>query len=82
MLKNNISVIVRGLRSVTDYEYEQSQAQIIKNSHPELDTFFLLTRPEVSFVSSSVIREIYRFGGNISALVPESVLVAIEQFDN
>ncbi len=82
MLENNIQVTIRGLRSVTDFEYEQGQAQIIKSIHPELDTFFLLTKPELSYVSSSVIREVYNFGGDISTLVPESVLIAIEHFDN
>lgn len=78
MLENDIQVIVRGLRSVTDFEYEQGQAQIIKAMHPQLDTVFLLTNPEKSFVSSSVVREINRFGGDISKLVPQSVLKAIE----
>ena len=82
MLENNIQVTIRGLRSVTDFEYEQGQAQIIKSIHPELDTFFLLTKPELSYVSSSVIREVYNFGGDISTLVPESVLIAIEHFNN
>lgn len=78
MEANEITIIVRGLRSVTDFEYEQGQAQIIKATHPGLDTVFLLTKPENSFVSSSVVREIHRFGGDISKLVPESVLKAIE----
>ncbi|WP_027406988.1 pantetheine-phosphate adenylyltransferase [Anaerovibrio sp. RM50] len=82
MTENDIPVIVRGLRSVTDFEYEQGQAQIIKDIHPELDTFFLLTKPQYSFISSSVVREMYNFGGDISKLVPESVLIAIEHFNN
>ena len=80
MQKNAIKVIVRGLRSVTDYEYEQGQAQIIHQLYPDLDTFFLLTKPEFSCVSSSVVREIYHFGGDISTLVPKSVLITIEKF--
>lgn len=82
MEKNNINIVVRGLRSVTDFEYEQGQAQIIKQLHPELDTFFLLTRPEFSCVSSSLVRELHHFGGEISTLVPKSVLKAIECFSN
>ncbi|ORT99473.1 Phosphopantetheine adenylyltransferase [Anaerovibrio sp. JC8] len=81
MVKHDIPVIIRGLRSVTDFEYEQGQAQVIRQIHPGLDTFFLLTKPELSCVSSSVIREIYGFGGDISTLVPESVLIAIEHFN-
>lgn len=73
MLKHDIRVIVRGLRSITDYEYEQGQAQIIKAMHPELDTMFLLGKPEYNSFSSSVVREIIRFGGDFSSLVPSNV---------
>lgn len=73
MLEHDIEVIVRGLRSVTDYEYEQGQAQIIKAMHPELDTMFLLGRPEYNSFSSSVVREIIRFGGDCSRLVSDNV---------
>lgn len=74
MLENDISVIVRGLRSVTDYEYEQGQAQIIRSMHPELDTMFLLGRPDYNSYSSSMVREIIRFGGDCSRLVSPNVL--------
>lgn len=73
MLEHDIQVIVRGLRSVTDYEYEQGQAQIIRAMHPELDTMFLLGRPEYGCYSSSVVREIIRFQGDFSRLVPDNV---------
>ena len=73
MLKHDIQVVVRGLRSVTDYEYEQGQAQIIRTMHPELDTMFLLGRPEYGSYSSSVVREIIRFRGDFSRLVPDNV---------
>lgn len=73
MLANDINVIVRGLRSVTDFEYEQGQAQIIRAMHPELDTMFLLGRPEYNSYSSSVVREIIRFHGNYGVLVPREV---------
>lgn len=73
MVSHDISVIVRGLRSVTDFEYEQGQAQLIKAMHPELDTMFLLGRPEYNFYSSSVVREIINFGGDFSQLVPGCV---------
>ena len=72
--ENQAQVIVRGLRSVTDYEYEQGQAQIIKSMHPELDTMFLLGKPEYNSYSSSVVREIIRFKGDYSRLVPHEVV--------
>ena len=74
MISHDISVIVRGLRSVTDFEYEQGQAQLIKAMHPELDTMFLLGKPEYNFYSSSVVREIINFGGDFSKLVPGCVV--------
>lgn len=82
MLANDIRVIVRGLRSVTDYEYEQGQAQIIKSLHPELDTMFLLGRPEYNSYSSSVVREIIRFRGDYSRLVPHEVVEYLNEKNN
>ena len=73
MLQHDIGFIVRGLRSVTDYEYEQGQAQLIKAMHPQLDTMFLLGRPEYNSYSSSVVRERLNFGGDIAPLVPQCV---------
>ena len=73
MRANDISMIVRGLRSVTDFEYEQSNANAIRSIHSDLDTVFLLCRPEYSYISSSVVREIASFNGDISKLVPPCV---------
>ena len=73
MRANDISMIVRGLRSVTDFEYEQSNANAIRSVHSDLDTVFLLCRPEYSYISSSVVREIASFNGDISKLVPPCV---------
>ena len=73
MLQHDIGFIVRGLRSVTDYEYEQGQAQLIKAMHPQLDTMFLLGRPEYNSYGSSVVRELLNFGGDIAPLVPQCV---------
>ena len=79
MLKEDIQVIVRGLRSVTDYEYEQGQAQIIKAMHPELDTMFLTTSLEYAYLSSTTVKEVASFGGDISAFVPSCVGEKIQQ---
>ncbi len=72
-------VIVRGLRSVTDFEYEQNEAQLIKWMAPEIETVFLLSRPEFAYVSSSGIRELARFHGKIHGLVPNCVETAVRQ---
>ena len=73
MRKHDIKIIVRGLRSSADFEYEVNEAQMIKHLAPEIDTVFLLTSPEFMFLSSSGIRELAKFKGNIKGLVPDCV---------
>ena len=79
MHEHDASVIVRGVRSVKDLEYEQNEAYAIRYLEPSIDTVFLLTRPEYSFVSSSGIRELLYFGAPITGLVPECVEQAIRK---
>ena len=79
MHKVGASVIVRGLRSVTDFEYELQQAQMLKHIAPDIETVFILTGQEYYFVSSSGIRELALFGGNIHGLAPECVEKAIDR---
>ena len=79
MIKNDVRYIVRGLRSITYYEYEQGSAQIIKATHSEFDTVFLLCNPEYSYISSSVVRELLTFGGDITRWVPPSVVEVIDK---
>ena len=71
--------IVRGLRSVTDFEYELQQAQMLKHIAPDIETVFLLTRQEYAFVSSSGIRELAAFQGSVRGLVPACVEQAIQR---
>lgn len=73
MKEHDAQIIVRGLRSVKDLEYEENEAYMIRHIEPKIDTVFLLTRPEYSFVSSSGVRELFRFRGNIHGLVPDCV---------
>ena len=73
MQKNKAQIIVRGIRSVKDLEYEENEAYMIRHLAPAVDTVFLLTRPEYSFVSSSGIRELYHFNGTVHGLVPKCV---------
>ena len=77
MREHDIKIIVRGLRSSADFEYEVNEAQMIKHLAPETDTIFLLTAPEFMFLSSSGIRELAKFKGNIKGLVPNCVEYAI-----
>lgn len=79
MKREGAGVIVRGLRSVTDYEYEQKQEQMLHHLAPEIETVFILTDPRYSFVSSSGVREIANFHGDVKGLVPPCVEIAIKE---
>jgi pantetheine-phosphate adenylyltransferase len=68
------SGIIRGIRAVSDYEYELQQATANLMLNPDVETFLLIARPEYSFLSSSMVREIAMNDGDISNLVPEPVL--------
>ena len=68
-----ISVIIRGLRAVSDYEAELGMAQTNKQLLPELETIFLMTKPEYSFISSSTVKEIHKLGGDVTQFLPSVV---------
>ncbi len=65
--------IVRGLRAVSDYEYEMQMFSVNHQLAPDLETVFLMSSPKFSFLSSSIAKEVARYGGDISGLVPEKV---------
>lgn len=67
------SVLVKGLRALTDFEYEFQMAQLNRKLDPELETMYLMGSPEYSFLSSSGVKEIARYGGCVSDLVPKVV---------
>ncbi|MBP2654970.1 MAG: coaD [Firmicutes bacterium] len=67
------NVIIRGLRAFSDFEYEFQRALLMKKLNPEIETIFIMTNNEYSFVSSSGIKELAKFGGNITGLVPAVV---------
>jgi pantetheine-phosphate adenylyltransferase len=66
-------VLVKGLRALTDFEYEFQMAQLNRKLDPELETMYLMASAEYSFLSSSGVKEIAKFGGCVSDLVPEVV---------
>jgi len=76
--EKNANVLVRGLRAVSDFEYEMQMAQVNKKLDPNLDTIFLVPRVENNFLSSSIVKEIALLGGDISGIVPEPVLKYFE----
>ena len=71
------SVIVRGLRAVTDFEYELQLAQTNHKLNPFVDTVFLTTSVDYAYLSSSIVREIASYGGDISQFVPANIIETI-----
>ena len=69
--------LIRGLRAVSDFEYELQMAQTNRTLDQELETIFLATATEYSFLSSSVVREIAQFGGPVDHLVPGHIAQAL-----
>ena len=76
--ENNITAIVRGLRAITDFDYELQIAQTNKVMEPAVDTVFLTTSLEYAYLSSSIVKEIASYHGNIDKLVPDNVKKALE----
>ncbi len=66
-------VIVKGLRVISDFEWEFQMNQLNRTLAPEIETVYVMASPQVSFVSSSGVKEIAMFGGNVAELVPEPV---------
>ena len=66
-------VVIRGLRAVADFEYEFQMASINKRLHGELETVFLMAAEQQHFVASRFVKEVARFGGDVSSFVPENV---------
>ena len=74
-----LEVVLRGLRAVSDFEYEYQMALMNRHLAPQLETMFMVPSLEVSYVSSSLVREVARFGGEIDALVHPAVATALRQ---
>jgi pantetheine-phosphate adenylyltransferase len=69
----NATVILKGLRAISDFDYEFAMAQLNRKMAPEIETVFLMASPEHSFLSSSGVKEIVVFGGPVEDLVPATV---------
>lgn len=77
--ENGISAVIRGLRAASDFEYEFMMASMNKQMNPEVETLFMMTGQNLYFVSSSMIKELFRYGGDISPYVPELVLKHLKE---
>lgn len=76
--KNNAGVIIRGIRAVADYEYELQQATTNMLLNDEIETVFYVARPEYSFLSSSVAKEVAYNGGDITKFIPEEIISRVK----
>lgn len=79
MKKNGYTVIVRGLRAISDFEYEFQRALFNRELDEEIDTIFIMTKDDYSFIKSSIIKEIAMFGGDITKFVPENVAKKLKE---
>ena len=77
--KVDAQLIVRGLRAVTDFEYELQMSQTNQKLDPNIETMFLTTSIEYSYLSSTTVREIAAFGGDLTQFVPEAVALELEK---
>ena len=73
-LKQGCNVILRGIRAVSDYESELATATANMNLNNDIETVFLVAKPELSFLSSSIAKEIASFGGDISSYIPRPII--------
>src|SRR3954449_9877267 len=71
--RKGATAIVKGLRAISDFEYEQEMNQLNRLQAPDVETIFIMASPQYSFLSSSGVKELATFGGDISDLVPEHV---------
>lgn len=72
-------VVLRGLRAVSDFEYEFQLAGMNRNLYPEMETLFLTPAEQYTFISATMVREVARFGGDVSKFVSPSVAARLQQ---
>ena len=82
MREQNATIILRGLRGASDFEYELQLANMNRVQNPELESVFLTPAVENSYISSTIVREIAKLGGDISPLVPSQVAEALRKHYN
>lgn len=76
---HNANYLLRGLRNASDFDYEKTISQLNKIIGKGLETVFLISQPEYSHISSTIVREIIKGGGDVSSLVPEFIAQEIEK---
>ena len=71
--RKNIRIIIKGLRAISDFEFEFQMALVNRKLNPNVETLFMMTNSKYSYLSSSIVKEIASFGGDIKDLVPSAV---------
>jgi pantetheine-phosphate adenylyltransferase len=77
--ENGASAVVKGLRAISDFEYEFEMNQLNRKLAPEIESMYIFASPNYSFLSSTGVKEIATFGGDIGDLVPQSVASALAE---
>ena len=77
--EHGAKAIIKGLRAISDFEYEFEMHQLNRLQAPDIDTLYLMASPQYSFISSSGIKELAMFGGNIDELVPKRVAARLKE---
>ena len=77
--KNDACIVVRGLRAITDFEYELQMSQTNRIISPDIDTIFFTTNLKYAYLSSSTVKEVAKFGGDISKFLPEKVISHMQE---
>lgn len=77
--EKNAKAIVRGLRAVSDFEYEMQITSMNRVLDENIETFFIMTKNQYSFLSSSIVKEVAKYGGNVSELVPAPVARGLKE---
>jgi pantetheine-phosphate adenylyltransferase len=77
--QRNVSVVIRGLRAVSDFEYEFQLANMNRKLAPDIDTVFMMTGEDYFYISSQLVREVATFGGNVEGLVPPNVYAGLKK---
>ena len=76
---NGATVIVKGLRTVADFEYEFQMALLNKSLNPDFETMFMMTNSKYSYISSSMVKEVAKYNGELEGLIPQDVIEKIKQ---
>ena len=77
--EHGAKAIVKGLRAISDFEYEFEMNQLNRNMAPDIESIFMMSSPQFSFLSSSGVKELAMFGGDLSGLVPDAVAAQLQE---